>query len=346
MPFGNALPVPGWVGGDGNAAYLDKTLRHEQVETALDDRVSGRTVLQLWLRAALISWIALLVQLPFLIMSLAGSTDSGQYGESSGSSIGGFALFVVFDVPVIFLLVLFCGKLTEPIGEWRVLLENRSEQDVQSTYYKICGVVARRSFPLGVNYRRLKTGYGAQQSNGRLALSNGDCEAVISVFRYGDSLYLGWQMWRTRRGWRLIARFVGDSLGSVFGQADLAWAMLRTENVRAMREAVHAVCREGLVTAIEREEVPEQFGFGGGRAPQVEHPRTSGPVAAAAPAPAPYLERATAAAPAPVPGPVVPGPVVPGPVVPGPVVPAPAPEQPQGPPTIGDGWSTGEPARP
>ncbi|MGF1428937.1 hypothetical protein [Kitasatospora sp. LaBMicrA B282] len=322
--------MPGWSGGDGNDAYLDKTLRHEPVEVALDDRVSGRTVFQLWARAALFSWLALLLQLPFLIMSLAsdsgGREYGGPYGQGpSGSSFGGFAAVVTFDVPLIFLAVLLGTKLTEPIGEWRVLLGNRTEADVQSTYHKICGVLVRRGYPLGVNYRRLETGYGSQQANSRLSLTNGDCEAVISVFRYGDSLYLGWQMWRTRRGWRLIGRFLGDAFGSVVGRSDLAWAMLRTENVRAMREAVHAICREGLVTAIEREEVPESFGFGAGRAPQLEHrPTAPTPV----PAPGTPLERATAApSQAPVPSQVR----------------SPLPQPPSGPPAAGGSWSGGEP---
>ncbi|WP_051969536.1 hypothetical protein [Kitasatospora azatica] len=321
MLNGNALPIPGWVGGDGNSAYLDKTLRHEAVEVSLDDRVSGQTVFRLWQRAAIVAFIVFLVQIPFLAISLINSGETDYYGRSSGPDLG-FLAVVLIDTPLVFLLVLLFAKLTEPIAEWRVLLHDRSEQDVQSTYYKICGVAARRGFPLGVNYRRLATGYGAEQANSRLAFSNGDCEAVISVFRYGDSLYLGWQMWRTRRGWRLIGRFLGDTLGGIFGQADLAWAMLRTENVRAMREAVHSVCREGLVTAVERQVVTAEFGFGGGRPPQPEYPRVApvpGGVAAGAP-----LSRA-----------------VPSPSAGQPPLQAPIPPQapPQDPPTIGGNWT-------
>ncbi|MDH6142023.1 hypothetical protein P3T35_004044 [Kitasatospora sp. GP30] len=305
MLNGGALPIPGWVGGDGNSAYLDKTLRHEPVETVLDDRVSGQTVLRLWSRAALVAFIAALVQFPILLFTLFSSSGSGpsygnpMYGEGGSSGPDPTFLFVMlFDVPLVFWLVLLCSKLTEPIAEWRVLLHDRSEQDVQSTYHKICGVAAQRGFPLGVNYRRLATGHANGQLNSRLALSNGDCEAVISVFRYGTSLYLGWQMWRSRRGWRLIARFLGDALGSIFGKADLAWAMLRTENVRAMREAVHALCREGLVTALEQQVVGVEFGFGSGLPPQAEYRQASSVITDSGPAAGP-LTRATAA---PIPG--------------------------------------------
>lgn len=38
-------PLPGWRGGDGNAAYLDKTLRHEPMAIYLDESVNWRTCL-------------------------------------------------------------------------------------------------------------------------------------------------------------------------------------------------------------------------------------------------------------------------------------------------------------
>ncbi|MDH6113392.1 hypothetical protein P3T36_001729 [Kitasatospora sp. MAP12-15] len=363
MINGNALPVPGWDGGNGNSAYLDKTLRHQPVEVQLDDRVSGRTVWRLLARASVVAAIAFAVQLPFAIASLvaafSGSGD-GYGGDSVSSGLGGFGLILIYDSPLVFLLVLLFSRLTEPIGEWRVLLHDRTEQDVQSTYHKICGVLRYRNFPLQVNFRRLETGIGAQQSNGRLTLAAGDCQATISVFRYGDSMYLGWQMWRTRRGWQLIARFLGDVLGSIFGRSDLAWAMLRTENIRAMREAVHAVCREGLVTAIEREQVPAAFGFPTSAPPLVERRPAppAGPVA-----PVPYgqpLERARAQAPSPhAPSPHAPAahapaahgpsphtlvaPAAPAPSPTAPVAQPPSgpPRRPAGPPTVGDGWASG-----
>lgn len=46
-------PLPGWRGGDGNAAYLDKTLRHGPVEEYFGESVGWRVVGRLWIRAAL-----------------------------------------------------------------------------------------------------------------------------------------------------------------------------------------------------------------------------------------------------------------------------------------------------
>lgn len=78
----------------------------------------------------------------------------------------------------------------------------------------------------------------------------------MTVFGYGTSLYLGWMMWRSRRGATLVGRFIVDLLIGITGRQDPVELMLRTERPRAMREAIHAVCREGLHVAVEGAPTP------------------------------------------------------------------------------------------
>ncbi|RPE36546.1 hypothetical protein EDD38_4921 [Kitasatospora cineracea] len=253
-----ALPVPGWNGGDGNNAYLDKTLRHMPVETVLDDRVSGRALLRMAARALLVSWVVWLVVLVFgLLIALAGSSSTDRYGSSDPTeAVGAFLgvpVYAGLAGLVAFVLALLVGKLTEPIAEWRVLLHARA--DVDSAYNQICNVVAERGYPLAPSVEAVREYGGISR---RLVLAQHDCTAHISVFNYGSSLYLGWQMWRTRSKFRLFVQFVTDN---VSGGSDLRSAMSRTGQVRAMREAVHAACREGLVVAIEQRPVQLQVQF-------------------------------------------------------------------------------------
>ncbi|WP_280698032.1 hypothetical protein [Kitasatospora sp. GP82] len=298
---GNAQPIPGWDGGDGNSAYLDKTLRYAPVETVLDDRVAGRVVAALWFRAWAVSTIC------FLLLFLVGIILALLTGNSLGSSYGGTALGalqtndgglgapLMIAAPIVsgvlFWVLLLVSKLNEPIGEWRVLLHDRD--DAESTYSRIREVVLRRRFELAAADRWTVEPGRERSVRMRLVLSQGDCQATISVFRYGTSLYLGWQMWRTRSGTRLLLRYLTDLAGSLKGRAGLQWAMLRTESTRAMREAVHAACREGLLVAIEREQVPLSAGFPDGNIPMVTYAGSEGASAApyagapAAPA-APY----------------------------------------------------------
>lgn len=287
---GTPQPMPGWDGGDGNSAYLDKTLRHAPVETALDDRVGLRTLLGLVVPAWIVGTVVAvsLSVLGLLIASTGGEFDSAvssygsRYGESEGGS--GFGVFLLMSaIPaswVAFLLVLLFQRVIEPIAEWRVLLHERADSD--SAYAQIRMVVLQRGYPLAHQDEWTAAGPGGRDLVKRLVLSQGDCTAHIAVFTYGNGLYLGWQMWRSRRSSKLIGQYVRDIVGNFTGKADLQWAMARTEQVRAMREAVHAACREGLVVAIEGRQVPLSAGFPDGRIPLVKQagvPISGAPVA-------------------------------------------------------------------
>jgi hypothetical protein len=253
----DSMGMPGWRGSDGNAAYLDKTLLHDGMEVSLDDRVSLRVIALL---AGYSLAASVLAFLPFLMLGLLFLLGGSAATFGVMYVIGWLASIVVFWA------VLLGSKLPEPISEWRVLLDDRVEQG-ESVYSKIAGTLKRRAIPLVIEQRRIRTGSGPSQVNHRLVLREGSYVAYVSVFNYGSSLYLGWMMWRSRRGAALIKQFLSDLVNGILGRNDPERVMLRTERPRAMREAVHAACREGLVTAIDRTPVPLSFGFPGGLAP-------------------------------------------------------------------------------
>ncbi|NGY65326.1 adhesin [Lentzea sp. NEAU-D13] len=260
-------PIPGWRGGDGNAAYLDKTLRHQPMDMYLDDTVGWRVIFSLWLRGAVASvlvWMAFwLLALLFILVSPEASFFFGITGNVV--AIG------------VFVAIVLLSKLPEPIAEWRVVLPDRAEF-VHSAYSQITGTVQRRQLPFGGGPRRIRTGAAPTDLSHRLFLTEGDFRVYVSVFSYGTSLYLGWQMWRSRRGAALIWQFLSGIVRSMLGHNDPEITMLRADRARAMREAVHAACREGLMVAVEGIQVPEQFGFPYGMPPVEEGQFASGPV--------------------------------------------------------------------
>ncbi|WP_377271328.1 hypothetical protein [Peterkaempfera sp. SMS 1(5)a] len=251
MITGNEMQLPGWRGGDGNAAYLDKTLRHQSIEMSLNESVDGRTVFNLWLRAAVISFVVSMVPffIGFLVLVSNLGGDDPFAGSGSSSSDAGFGWFVFSSVAgfVVFWLVLLVSRLPEPVGEWRVLLADRQDQ-AETVYATIVRTLSSRKYPIVPN--SLGT---------RMTLSEGSYTAYVSVFNYGTSLYLGWMMWRSRRGAELLGQFIGDLLRGFKGENAIEHQLLRSEGARAMREAVHLACREGLMVAIETEPV-----WGGG----------------------------------------------------------------------------------
>ncbi|MEF9904818.1 hypothetical protein [Streptomyces sp. P9-A2] len=258
--------LPGWRGGDANAAYLDKNLLHMPVETYLDDSVRWQQLLQLFVYAVLASFLAFLPLLFFGLILLVGGSGEG------------FAVMIMLAYiasGVAFWVTLLWMRLVEPIAEWRVLLADRSGS-LDSAYVSIAGTLAHRSIPVERAERVIATGLGRDQVRSRLVLSEGKCQVYISVFSYGTSLYLGWQMWRSRRGYALIGGFVSDLLASIMGRLSPERIMMRTEGVRAMREAVHAACREGLATAVDQLVVPVAYAFPQGLPPvRADHARSA-----------------------------------------------------------------------
>lgn len=253
---GDSTPIPGWRGGDGNAAYLDKTLRHEHIELSLNESVDGKILFRLWLRAAIISFVVFVIPCFMGFVSLItslGESSSSPYGyddgSADGSSGGAWIFFAGVASFAVFWVVLLISRLPEPVGEWRVLLADRHDR-AEAVYATIARTLSTRNYPIF-----------PQSFGTRMTLSERPYTAYVSVFNYGSSLYLGWMMWRSRRGTELVAQFIGDLVRSIKGENGIEHQMLRSEGARAMREAVHLACREGLMVAIEN--APAGSGWAG-----------------------------------------------------------------------------------
>src|SRR5487761_1364306 len=120
---------------DADAVYLEKTLRHEPMELALDDSVSLRTLFIIAVRAYL-AWVVVLIVLGILgLVTLRG-------GGNPTLLIVGYVISIV-----VFWGVLIGSKVTEPIGEWRTLLADRAGQS-EPYYRMITAVPQRRRLPI------------------------------------------------------------------------------------------------------------------------------------------------------------------------------------------------------
>ncbi|MFG2629201.1 hypothetical protein [Streptomyces sp. NPDC048473] len=279
--------LPGWRGGDGNAAYLDKTLRHHEVELSFDDTVNWKALFTIWARAAAVSFTVFLF---FGFIGLVGASGDLE----SGFGIMGMGVPISFAV---FWVVFLVSKITEPIGEWRVLLADQW-QHTESAYAEIARVVQERRLPIMPVFRRIRTGGQYSHVTHRMVLRDGSYVAYLSVFAYGTSLYMGWVMWRNRRGTALLGQFLVDLGRGFSGGTDMEKVMMRTETPRAMREALHAAAREGLHVAVEGRTVSPALAFPYGL-PHIEED-VAAPVPVQAPMP-PVPGPAQAPMPPPVP---------------------------------------------
>jgi hypothetical protein len=249
----------------GDTAYRTQSLKFLPVETSLDESVSLRTLFELWLRAAIVSVTIWVVFFFIWLIGAVGTLNA----LSSGSDIGGAGnalggLFVVGQLIafVVFWVLLLAPQMAEPIAEWRTLLENKAGA-AGSAYAAVYGSLARRRIPVNAAAVRVRSDVLAPEVvNNRLIITERSYVVYISVFPYGTSLYVGWSMYRNRRGATLIGIFFKDLVGSFVGRTGLINQMLRTEKVRAMREAVHSAVREGVEVAVQGVEVPIVATFG------------------------------------------------------------------------------------
>ncbi len=214
---------------DADTIYLQETLRHEPMELALDDSVSLRT-LGIMLMRAWLAWVFV-----FVVFAIFGGIEAAHGGGTALLYVG-FVLSVV-----IFWVVLLASKVTEPIGEWRTLLADRAEQS-ESYYRMIAAVLKRRELPITPRLRSIQLNTRGRPVKHTIVLSENEYQTYVTVFPYGTSLYVGWQMWRRRSGAQLIKRALVDRVTA----ANLVTVMLRTDRARAVREAVHLACREAV----------------------------------------------------------------------------------------------------
>jgi hypothetical protein len=217
---------------DADSVYLQMTLRHEPMELALDDSVSLR-MLGIVLLRAFVAWFIFVI-----VAAVFGAYKATHGGSASGEA----ALIVGLLVSVIvFWVVLLRAKVSEPIGEWRTLLADRAGQS--GSYYRMMvAVLERRELPITPRLRSIQLTTRGRPVKHTIVLSENQYRAYVTVFPYGTSLYVGWQMWRRRSGAQLIKRALVDHLTA----ANLVTAMLRTDRARALREAVHLACREAV----------------------------------------------------------------------------------------------------
>jgi len=231
-----ATDMPGGC-GDNRAAYLDKPQRPEALDLAFEENVSVSTIGALIVKAVLVAHVLTLPPLMVILVQwLLGD------GISTALTFGTVALAMVA-----YSAVLFYSRVTEPVAEWRVLLDDRRHraadvfQQINVTLQDL-----HSTPPVSTQLVRPESG---QDVNYRLRLTEGRYRVYVTVFSQGSALYVGWTMWSSRRGHLLLGHFFGAILSSFPGQDADEKRVIRAERPRAMVEEVQLACRTGLAVA-------------------------------------------------------------------------------------------------
>ncbi len=223
----------------------------------------------------------------------------------------------------------------EWVSQWELTLDGKGTA-AESVYTTIIDSLQRDHIPVSVGRMRIRPKFNGPIRN-YLVMTEKPYYAYVGVFAYGDGLFMTWSMWRTRRIIVLPWLFLWESLRRAVGRGNVIHDILRTDQARAMREAIHNAVREGVDAAavgldadsalLQSIPVEDEGAERSSSIPRPRPPRPASPVRPSAPPPAPAPVAPTVAPGRPVPPVFAPTPAPSAPAA-GPTVPAAQPPPP------------------
>lgn len=238
--------------GRTHAGYHDETRRHREPDALVDDVVTWSMLSPHLMRGALFLVAPTVLVLLWAILSyLSAMSGADPVAEAINAVV---ALLAV----VLYLagLAALFAPAKEPIAEYSQLLEGRGAA-AASAYDWVRRAAAARRSPAEVR----PSSVGGVPV---LLFSQHSERAMLLVQAYGEDLYVGWTMWRSRSSATMLAHFLRDTFGR-FGSGPRFSAELRAASTRALRESVHSLSREGVLAAVHAGEAA--VGVAGAPAP-------------------------------------------------------------------------------
>ncbi|MEW2516523.1 hypothetical protein [Actinacidiphila alni] len=230
----NAAPRMAGGLGDECTAQLDKPQRPGALDLAFEEDVPVSAIGVVLVKAVLITHV---VTLPPLIVILAQWLTGNSISTALAIGTIVLAMFV-------YSAVLFCGRVTEPVAEWRVLLDDHRHR-AADVFQQITVTLQDLHSTPSVAAQSVQPESG-ENATYRLRLTEGNYQAYVTVFPQGSALYVGWTMWSSRRGYLLLGQFFSGILVSFLRRAADERRVIRGVRPRAMAEAVQLACLQSL----------------------------------------------------------------------------------------------------
>jgi hypothetical protein len=171
------------------------------------------------------------------------------------STGAGILLFVLINLAFFIAQLLLPTRI--PVSEWMMLLDGKGG-GAESAFAQITDAFQRRRAPTTPTIRRVSFrglgGVGAFTSSAPtvrnyLMVRYGHIAGYISVFAFGDDLYLGWTLWWQQRPIRSLWNFIRQTIATMLGRDVHFQLTLRADDAKALRELVHSAAREGIDVA-------------------------------------------------------------------------------------------------
>jgi hypothetical protein len=231
--------VPGFPDAlaEAHAGYHDQTRRHGPPDVLVDDVVTYRMLSPHLMRAGLFLVTPTVLLLIWLLLGYLASMSSPSSSADAITTLIGIVVVVLYLAGV----AAFFAPAKEPIAEYARLLEGRAGA-APTAYDWVRRAAEARHAPAEL---RPSTVAGVPV----LVFAQRSERAMLLVQPYGEDLYVGWTMWRSRSSATLLGHFLRDTFGR-FAAAPRFSSELRAAATRALRESVHSLSREGVTAAL------------------------------------------------------------------------------------------------
>lgn len=242
-----------------NETYLGLRLlfqRAGNVETDLMDVISGGQAKQILRRTfgGALTIILVTVVVAALTGLATGLASSSSEGGSTASTLSTFGIVVA----IIWIAWHLFMPRTEILSDWHLLLDGKAW--ISDTAYGVVFASLRQdhAIPASIEPRRMRVGPPVRGLRNLLLVRIGKYMAYISVFPFGNDLYLGWTLWRRQIPLMIVLRWIAAFLGGDPGFSGI----IDVEPIKAMREAVHNALRRGIEAAMIGRQIPIAQSFG------------------------------------------------------------------------------------
>lgn len=172
---------------------------------------------------------------------------------------GGWHPFISLLFAVIPIVLALRRSVRMSVGEWNGVLDGQAFA-ADSAWAEVIASFTRRGTPVDIFPRRIKLPrpplHPAAEARNYLAIHHGDYEGLVSVFPFGNDLYMGWTLWWSKQNWSLvISHFTTRGRVPDLRNGRTMEELLALDEMKAFREVLDHAVREGIEVAVEGREV-------------------------------------------------------------------------------------------
>lgn len=223
-----------------NSTYLGLRQLYSGPET-LDPLINPKWLVQAGLRALFFFFVWCVVGFVvfvFCLLLLVATKSPVIFGlYFFGALVSGLALALLW----------FFHRWPAVVSEWKFAVDRKGAAETTAFEHIIWAFQQRRTPVKSVRIRRISQ--PGLRTRDYLEVKDDHFSGYVSCFAYGDDLYIGWTFWLYLSPLQWFILLAKALYLAVTLRGTELYSSLRYDNARAMREAMHGACREGVDVA-------------------------------------------------------------------------------------------------